>query len=129
MKINYRCSTPYAVGRLDTGFIHTTLGVEYQSGDIYIYPGLVKHMIKKGHEEEWKQYRHLIPTIIEKPDYLGLNPKEQSVEYYKDGFYLLLAVKWDTDRQYYYVSTFYKLNNGEQKIKKRLQHGRIVRPF
>ncbi|WEG15064.1 hypothetical protein PU629_00335 [Pullulanibacillus sp. KACC 23026] len=70
-----------------------------------------------------------MPNIISNPDYVGQNPKEpSSIELYKFlTDHLLVAIKLDPSG-YLYLSSFYDLHNGSDKIKKRLRTGRIV-PF
>jgi hypothetical protein len=103
-------------------------GLSCPSDEVYMYPGAIKH-IKKNHAATFALYYDKIPDIISNPDYVGQNPKEpKSVELYKlITDYLLVAIKLDPSG-YFYLSTFYDLNNGQTKISKRLRSGRIV-PF
>ena len=67
--------------------------------------------------------------MISNPDYAGQNPKEaQSIELYKVmGDYILIAIKVHPSSGLF-LGSFYTLNNGENKIQKRLNIGRI-HPF
>lgn len=98
------------------------------SREVLMFPGAIKH-IRKKHAATFALYYDKIPEIIGKPDYVGRNPKEpDSVEMYKYlGDHLLVAIKLDPTG-YFYLGSFYDLNNGPNKIAKRLRSGRIV-PF
>lgn len=91
---------------------------------VKMYPGVIKH-IKKNHKEVFNKYYHCIPEIIQKPDYVG-QKEQNSLEMYKflKGN-LLVAIKLDPSG-YFFLSSFYELNNAEHKIKKRLKSGRIM---
>lgn len=126
--VNPYSSQIQIVGLLDLVSIQTLLGITFPSAEVYMYPGVVKH-IKKHHPGIFEQYHHLIPGMIAKPDYVGQNPKEpNSVELYKVvNDHLLMAIKLDPTG-YLYLSSFYDLNNGPYKVAQRLSSGRIV-PF
>jgi len=81
----------------------------------------------KNHEEDYNKYFHLIPDMIESPDYIGQNPKEpNSVEIYKViSDHVLIAIKLDPSG-YMFLSSMYSLDNGQYKVQKRLKSGRIV---
>lgn len=105
------------------------LGIRLPAGGVYLYPGTIKHIIRRHGEVFWKQFYKEIPDIIAYPDYVGQNPREaDSVEFIRDTTYLMVAVKWDNDRCYFFVSSFYQLDNGEYKITKRLSASRIIAP-
>lgn len=97
------------------------------SREVKMFPGAIKH-IKKRHPGILESFGHLIPEIIEFPDYVGQSPRHpNSVELIKVvSEHLLLAIKLDPSG-YLFVSSFYELNNGPYKIKKRLRSGRLVR--
>lgn len=93
---------------------------------VKMFPGAIKH-IKKKHAAIFAAHHQSIPDIITNPDYVGQNPTEpNSVEMYKYfGDTLLVAIKLDPTG-YFYLSSFYDLNNAQNKIPKRLKAGRIV---
>lgn len=117
---------PLLVGELDIKKINLLVGIVFPVSEVYIYPGAIKH-IKREHPGIWEQYGHLLPTILEKPDYVGKNPKvPNSIELYKQlGDHMLLAIKLDPTG-YLFVSSLYELNNATVKINKRLASGRII---
>ncbi len=83
-------------------------------------------MIKSNHG---KCLRHIdyIPDIIEKPDYIGVNPNEngtksiEPIKRYRDN--VMIGIKLDADNDYLYVSTMHDIQ--EKKIERRLFSGRI----
>ncbi len=64
--------------------------------------------------------------MISNPDYAGQNPREpNSVELYKMvDEYVLIAIKLNP-RTGLFLGSFFKLDNGPQKIRKRLRSKRI----
>ena len=68
---------------------------------IYIGPTNIEHM-QREHPTEYERYFTLLPRIISTPDFVGLNPKDSSIEYIKTfstsaGQYLKLAVRISND--------------------------------
>ena len=68
---------------------------------IYIGPTNIEHM-QREHPAEYERYFTLLPKIISTPDFVGLNPKDNSIEYIKTfptsaGHYLKLAVRISND--------------------------------
>lgn len=124
--VNLEATKTQIVGELDILVLKKLVGVEFPSGIVYMYPGVLKH-IKKDHSADLLNYGKYIPQIIENPDYVGKNSKvPDSVELYKFiADYILLAIKLDPSG-YLYLSSMYQLNNAQYKIQKRLQSGRIV---
>ncbi len=113
------------VGKYKSEF-NTILGINIQSKEIYRSKGLPAHMIKSKHAKCLK-YIDYIPDIIDKPDYIGINPNEngnESIELikrYKDN--IMIGIKLDKDNDYLYVSTMHDIQ--ESKIQRRLHSGRI----
>lgn len=115
------------VGFLDTTLMNRHFGTNLPSGEVRLYPGVIKH-IKKKHEDTWNNHYHRIPGMIENPKYIGQHPGEKnSTELViQVDCYLQLAIKYDPEREYLYVSSFYDLQNGEVKVQKRLRSGRLI---
>jgi len=115
------------VGTLNIEAIKQLTGIEFPVADVYMYPGAIKH-VKKHHPGVMEAYGHLIPGMISHPDYVGCNPKvPNSIELVKViSEHLLLSIQLDPS-QYIFVSSFYRLDNGIEKIQRRLASGRIVR--
>jgi hypothetical protein len=63
---------------------------------IFIGKSNVLHM-SRSHPSDYKEYRNHIPDIIENPDFVGINPKDDSIEYVKifdvDGKFVKVAVR------------------------------------
>lgn len=99
------------------------------SFEVYMPPGVIKHLKKQGHWDDFMTYHQDIPKMIANPDYVGQNPREpNTVEIYKVlNDRVILPIKLNTSSGLF-MSSFYILNNGEDKIEKRLRSGRI-HPF
>ncbi|MGV3466525.1 MAG: PBECR2 nuclease fold domain-containing protein [Heyndrickxia sp.] len=121
---------PGATSTQVVGVLHPAIVSKYQlacsSHEVQMYPGAIKH-IKKRHPGIFEQYYHLIPDILENPDYIGQNPKEpNSVELVKIvNEHFLVAIKLDPSG-YLFLSTFYDLKNGKTKVEKRIRNGRLM---
>ena len=49
---------------------------------IFMGKSNIEHMIQ-SHPSDYEAYSQSIPDIIETPDYIGVNPKDKSIEYVK----------------------------------------------
>ena len=49
---------------------------------IYIGQSNINHMLQ-SHPEDYRRYKEQIPNILEQPDYVGINPSDNSIEYVK----------------------------------------------
>lgn len=82
-----------------------------------------KAHMKRKHNTDYTQYKNYIPTILNAPDYVGVNPKDNSIEYVKEfcenGNFVKVAVRVSTNGQYYarslYVLNPNRVNNFIQK--------------
>jgi phage-Barnase-EndoU-ColicinE5/D-RelE like nuclease3 len=104
-------------------------GIPCSSYEVHMPPGVLKHLKKKGHWQDFLKYFEDIPAAISNPDYAGQNPKEPgTVELYKVmSDHVLIAIKMNPDTGLF-LGSFYTLDNGAEKIKKRLRVKRI-HPF
>lgn len=113
------------VGRYTEQF-NDILGIRAEEKDIFMSLGLVTHMIKRNHQNCLK-YVDCISDIIEKPDFIGVNPNEKEkfsmelIKCYADN--VLVGIKLDQEGDYLYVATMHEVS--ESKIKRRLHSGRI----
>ena len=58
--------------------------IECAGLEVYMPPGVLKHLKKRGHWDDFVTYHTVIPDMIANPDYAGQNPKElNTVELYK----------------------------------------------
>ena len=82
-------------------------------------------MVKRKHFKCLK-YIDYIPDIIQRPDYIGVNPNERRtsielIKRYADN--VMIGIKLDADGEYLYVSTMHDVQ--ESKISRRLHGGRL----
>jgi len=94
---------------------------------IYIGPSNIEH-IQREHPVEYDRYFNLLPRIISKPDYIGLNPKDGSIEYIKTfptitGRYLKLAVRISADG-FLFARSLYEIL--ERTVIKRVEKGMLT---
>lgn len=86
--------------------------------------GLKKH-IEKRHPE-CVEYIKLIPSIIQEPDYIGINPNEydKSFELIKTfSEHIQIGIKIDISQEYYYVATLHTIT--QSKLERRVKSGRL----
>ena len=80
--------------------------------NIYIGETNLLHM-EKSHPSDFKKYKDQIPNILKFPNYVGLNPKDNSIEYVKDFLldneYVKVAVRISLNGKYY-ARSLYVLN-------------------
>ena len=80
---------------------------------IYIGEANVAHM-KNRHFDDYQKYGDYVEHIICNPDFVGINPKDQSIEYVKefsvDDDFVKVAVRVSAGGQYY-ARTLYVLKN------------------
>jgi len=82
-------------------------GRHYSSGDrIYLGNRNIKH-IKRNHLSVYMKYRNRLPQIISKPDFVGINEDDGSLEYVKMfDDHVKLAVRIAGDERLY-IRTMY----------------------
>ena len=94
--------------------ISDILGTPDKAGkDIYIGDANITHM-KNRHFDDYQKYGKHINEIVNNPDFVGINPKDQSIEYVKefhvDDDFVKVAVRVSSGG-YYYARTLYVLKN------------------
>ena len=76
---------------------------------IYIGQSNIDHMISR-HPDEYEKYGSFIVQIINSPDYIGINPNDDSIEYIKDfkidNEYVKVAVRVSKSGTYFARSLF-----------------------
>lgn len=104
-------------------------GIQCSSYEVYMPPGVLKHLKKRNHWNNFLMYHQDLPNMIASPDYAGQNQKEpDSVELYKViENHILIAIKMNPSSGLF-LGSFYTLDNGPDKIQKRLRVKRIY-PF
>jgi hypothetical protein len=84
---------------------------------IYIGQSNVTHMLKK-HPSAYIKYGSYIHNIVTHPDYVGMNPKDKSIEYVKefkvDNNYVKVAVRVSSGGKFY-ARSLYVLNPSRVK--------------
>lgn len=101
------------------------LNIDTEIEKIIISKGLKAHVIKQNHDNVLKYFSE-IENIINEPDFIGVNPREKgpSLEYIKIfDENILLAVKLDSKRNYFYTASMYEVT--EAKLQSMLRSGRI----
>lgn len=72
----------------------------------------IKHM-KKSHPDDYNKYKDEISNILRTPDYVGVNPKDNSLEYVKDFIvndeFVKVAVRISTKGKFF-ARSLYILN-------------------
>jgi hypothetical protein len=81
MRINVAAAAPQYVGTL-TQEVIDHLGLKCDPGPIYIGPTNIEH-IQARHPVEFALHLQDIPDIIQNPDYVGIHPKQNGVEFVK----------------------------------------------
>ena len=104
--------SPSRVGSIDTRII-SALNLNIPAGTpVYIGQSNIDHM-KRRHPADYAKYGADIPSIIQNPDYVGLNTADDSIEYVKeyvvDGEFVKVAVRVSMSNKYY-IRSLYVLN-------------------
>lgn len=85
------------------------------TGDTNIYIGNtnISHMMS-SHPSDYTKYGHQLTNILTYPDYVGLNPNNNSLEYVKeyqiDNEFVKVAVRLSNGNKFY-ARSIYVLNN------------------
>ena len=107
--------------------VKTALGLEFAVGTpIYIGPTNIEHM-EREHPVEFECFFECLPQIISAPDYVGLNPKDGSIEYIKTfstcaGKHLKLAVRISKDN-FLFARSLYEIF--ERTVRYRAEKGTL----
>lgn len=85
-----------------------------QDRNIYIGKSNIQHM-QISHPGDYAKYGTYLCTILQNPDYVGLNPNDNSIEYVKEfpieSEFVKVAVRITQSSQKYYARSLYVLNN------------------
>ncbi len=88
-----------------------------QDKNVYIGATNIQHM-QSSHPADYQKYHSDISLIIEHPDYVGLNKKDNSIEFVKeylvDNEFVKVAVRISSSNRYY-ARSIYILNNRRVK--------------
>ena len=105
--------------------IKQQLDINIDVDEVIISRGLETHMKKSRHKHAIK-YISYIENIINTPDYVGINPREEGVsleciKLFEDK--ILLAIKLDMKNNYFYTASMYDITDA--KLKSMIRSGRI----
>lgn len=99
-----------------------------ENTEIYIGNQNREHMEKK-HSHDYYYYHHLLPNIISNPDYVGIEPKNNSIEYIKEvsidpSVIIKIAIQVSSNGKYF-VRTMYNIS--DHKIQSALNKGYLFK--
>ena len=105
--------SPQKIGEF-SAMVVATLRLSIAPGTpIYIGASNIKHM-ENTHPADFLQYGKDVALIIKKPDYVGVNPSDGSIEYVKEyrqgNEFVKVAVRVSIGGRHY-ARTIYKLKN------------------
>lgn len=87
----------------------------------------INHM-KNKHPNDYAKYKDKIPVILNCPDYIRSNPKDNSIEYVKefkiDNEYVKIAVRVSNTNQLF-VRSLYVLNSN--RVKNYIKKGSLIK--
>lgn len=92
-----------------------------------VYIGLNNRIhMENSHGETYREYESYMSDILANPDYVGVNPHDKSLEYYKSyngvTVHIKLAVR-STAKGVYFAKTIYEIN--DNKLNSYIKKGRI----
>ena len=116
MKSNINSVKEGRVGTLCSEVLNT-LGLTGEEAPIYLGESNISHMTNK-HPDDFNRYGKYIKSILKAPDYVGINPKDNSIEYVKEfcinNEYVKVAVRV-SGNGIYYARSLYVLNSERVK--------------
>ncbi|MDY5286189.1 MAG: PBECR2 nuclease fold domain-containing protein [Lentihominibacter sp.] len=105
------------VGKIDKRVIQLLHLSVNENEPIYIGASNIRHM-KTSHAEDYLKYGSYINVILSSPEYVGINKKDNSIEYVKsftiNNEYLKVAVRV-SNNGVYYARSLYVLNSNRVK--------------
>ena len=112
------------IGYVPVKVINQRLGTSFKHGNVYIDDN-VRHHVMNRHPVTYKRYTSDLHKIVQNPDYVGLHSKgTPSIELIKCwNDIVLVALMYRDDA--FYITSFYKLDNGMEKIYDRLRMNRL----
>lgn len=115
------------VGEITSAVIDA-LGLSVMAGTpIFMGQSNIAHM-RNNHPAEYVRYGEYIPSIIKNPDYVGINPNDESIEYVKEfpinSHYVKVAVRVARSGEYF-ARSLYVLN--PEKVQSYIFKGTLKR--
>lgn len=103
---------PVKIGEIKSEVIHALSLSVSEGTPIYLGSSNIEHTINK-HPFDYNKYGKYIGLIVNEPDFVGLNAKNQSIEYVKefliDEDFVKVAVRASSIGKYF-VRSLYTLN-------------------
>lgn len=94
---------------------------------VYLGEKNMEHM-KNAHPDDYLKYEDYLPMIIESPDYVGINRKDNSIEFVKEFYinddYVKVAVRASTSG-IFYARSLYTLNRN--RVDRFVENGTLIR--
>lgn len=92
-----------------------------------VYIGLNNRIhMENAHGEIYREFESCISDILNNPEYVGVNPHDESLEYYKSYndvmVHIKLAVR-STNKGVYFARTLYEIN--QHSLDSYLEKGRV----
>jgi hypothetical protein len=117
-----------AIGKIKKDIIDA-LGLSVSPGTpILIGQSNITHMMN-SHPIDYALFSPYIREILDKPDYVGINPGDNSIEYVKDfsiaGVYVKVAVRVAHSGNYY-ARSLYMLN--KERVHNFIANGTLKKP-
>ena len=109
--------------------VDALLGIQI-SGDRNVYFGTTNELhMQSSHPEDYEKYKSELSNIIHNPDYIGMNTKDNSIEFVKefknDNEFVKIAVRVSLNKKYF-ARSMYVLNN--RRVKSFISKGTLKRP-
>lgn len=104
--------------------INEYLSYDFEYDYIYQSFGLEKHILKR--HPECAEYLQYLSFIINKPDYIGINPNELGASFELVKIFdknIQIGIKLDVKDDYLYVATLHSITNG--KLQHGIENGRL----
>lgn len=116
------------VGSLQKNII-TKLNLNFdENSEIFLGDSNINHM-KESHPEDFLKYGDYLEEILATPDYVGKNPKDQSIEYVKiflinEQEYVKVAVRVSKSNKLF-ARSLYVLNN--KRVENFIEKGTLIK--
>lgn len=101
------------VGKIDDRVIELLKIAKPINKTIFIGDSNIKHIMSK-HPDDYRKYFDKIPSILSSPDYVGVNKKDNSIEYIKEfkinDEFVKVAIRVSNSDKYF-VRSLYVVNS------------------
>ncbi|MGL5057445.1 MAG: PBECR2 nuclease fold domain-containing protein [Fusobacteriaceae bacterium] len=99
-----------------------------ENSEIFLGDSNINHM-KESHPEDFLKYGNYLEEILATPDYIGKNPKDESIEYIKifligEQEYVKVAVRVSNSNKLF-ARSLYVLNN--KRVENFIEKGTLIK--